>query len=86
MKKKYEKPQVRMERFALSQHIASCEWDFEGLLSAESCRAASNLDGLEGWALFANTNNGCTEILDPKVYEGYCVFAGKTDWGVTFNS
>lgn len=87
MKKKYEKPQVRMERFALSQHIAKCDWDFDGALSAASCHADNNsFDGVEGWALFAEQANGCTEILDLKDYEDYCVFAGETAWGATFNS
>lgn len=85
MKKKYEKPQIRMERFELKQHIAKCDWDFEGLMSANSCHAESNLDGMPG-ALFTDTSYGCTEIISAEDYEKYCNFAGSTDWGATWNS
>lgn len=85
MKKKYEKPQVHIERFELAQHVAKCDWDFEGSLSAESCKAESNMGGIPG-AIFANGRNGCTEILDPEDYERYCYFAGNTEWGATWNS
>lgn len=86
MKKKYVKPQVYMERFELNQHIAKCDWDYEGSLDANNCRAESNLDGAGNMALFASTTNGCTEIIEAGNLEDYCIFAATTEWGTTYNS
>lgn len=85
MKKKYEKPQIYIEKFELAQHIAKCDWDFEGFTSPESCKAVSNMGGVPG-AIFVDAGKGCTEIMDPEDYERYCNFAGNTEWGATWNS
>lgn len=86
MKKTYEKPRVYMERFELSQHIAKCDWDFEGNTDANNCYAEANLDGATG-ALFMSSNIQCSILADElSAGEDYCVYASSTEWGVTYNS
>ena len=41
MKKVYEKPQVYMERFELSQNVAACDWRL-GANTPESCNIAQD--------------------------------------------
>lgn len=66
MKKKYEKPQVYMEKFELAEHIAGCNLT---LLSGNpnECKADGIVDNeyADSWFLDANTN------CEPKA-EGYC--------------
>ena len=85
MKKKYEKPQVYIERFELAQHIAKCDWDFNQSTDPRSCEAVSNLYGWSD-ALFSGNVEDCTININPDDYERYCVFAGKTELGATWNS
>ena len=66
MKKVYEKPQIYMERFELSQSIASCYFNFGNSSNdPNSCQAT---EGSWGLAVFAN-NKVCENIEENYCYE-----------------
>lgn len=75
MKKVYEKPQIYMERFELSQSIASCFYNYQGTLSDPTSCTAIEPDF--GYTVFHGASN-CTVIED------YC-YEPSTN-GNTFNS
>lgn len=66
MKKKYEKPQVYMEKFELAEHIAGCSLTINSG-DPVICVGEGYVQGeyLDSWFLEKNTN--CTVPL-----EGYC--------------
>ena len=45
MKKKYERPQICIETFYLSEHIAACNWVYNQQPSA--CNATGKIEGAE---------------------------------------
>ena len=70
MKKVYEKPQIYIESFELSQHIAACAWDMNAA-KAEVCSADSDHEdfGLEeGLNIFVDADI-CQITTD---VESYC--------------
>lgn len=79
MKKKYEKPQVYMERFELAEHIAQC-----GLqLNAESiyeCTVIADRTGIDATGAFAGS--ACAWSGD----EIYCYSGGPSGAIATFMS
>lgn len=75
MKKVYEKPQIYMERFELSQSIASCYYNYNNNYNNPDSCTASEPDW--GYTVFQGAV-GCTLI------ENYCYEAGTG--GNTFNS
>lgn len=76
MKKVYEKPQIYMERFELSQSIASCYYNFNR--SSNDPNTCTATEGDYGYTVFLNEGI-CTNIEDDYCYEG----AAGTN---TFNS
>lgn len=46
MKKKYEKPQVYIETFYLSEHIAACNWVYKNH-SEGACPAEGKIEGTD---------------------------------------
>lgn len=75
MKKVYEKPQIYMERFELSQSIASCYYNYHGTHSDPSNCTAEEIGF--GYTVFRDAV-GCTLIED------YCY--EPSTGGNTFNS
>lgn len=70
MKKRYEKPQVYMEKFELAEHIAGCNLTLLSK-SPNECTAAGTVDNdyAESWFVEANTSCGPTA-------EAYCYTNG----------
>lgn len=66
MKKKYEKPQVYMEKFELAEHIAGCSLTINSA-DPTNCAGEGYVQDeyLDSWFLEKNTS--CTVSL-----EGYC--------------
>lgn len=66
MKKRYEKPQVYMEKFELAEHIAGCNLTLLAR-NPNECKAAGTVDDeySESWFVESNTNCG-------PIAEGYC--------------
>lgn len=59
--KKYEKPRVYIERFELSQHIASCAWDMSNSKNVEECSAVGDPEwDLPALNAFLDGNEKCT--------------------------
>lgn len=76
MKKVYEKPQIYMERFELSQSIASCYYNYDNSFNTPSTCAATELG--YGYVVFQGAD-GCTVINEDYCYE-------PSTGGNTFNS
>lgn len=78
--KKYEKPEIYIEKFELSQHIAACAWDMSNQNSVESCSATSDaeLSGLVGINAFYDENVCSDGPIDVYCYtndsEGFNIF------------
>lgn len=71
MKKKYEKPQIYIEKFELAQHIATCDFKLNNT-DVHSCEAPSESLGMEESVLFIKSNTDC------KIeFEGYCYTNGS---------
>ena len=77
MKKKYEKPQVYMEKFELAEHIAGCSLELNQS-SVEECSASGTIGSVTlppnsgaSWFLDANA---CTVLV-----EDYCYTNGTTN-------
>lgn len=80
MKKVYKKPQVYIERVELSEHIASCNWDYENETNPENCYAVGKIEGADyEVALFTDSNTNCM------VDSAYCDFS-PDGVSATFNS
>lgn len=72
--KKYVKPELFYERFELSQHIADCQWEFEGAKS-NVCPAYPDENNPVGLVLFLADNTSC-QYDDPQMY---CYQPGTDD-------
>lgn len=83
MKKKYEKPQIYIEKFELAQHIAKCSLEFNNAKDPKECYADSNLDGYD-FHVFMKGTEGCDMPVNSE--EEYCNWTGNAQWGATFNS
>lgn len=70
--KKYVKPELFYERFELSQHIADCQWEFNGLNTKEACAAYPEAGGYVDGILFVDK-----EPCQPGVVEVYCYQPGN---------
>ena len=79
--KVYEKPRVYIERFELSQHIASCAWDMNAQ-SVDNCSATSDPEwGLPDGIIAFNDENVCKD----GPLESYCYTNGSSENNI-FNS
>ena len=81
--KVYEKPRVYIERFELSQHIASCAWDMPNSKKVEECYADGDPEwGIpEGIRAFYASRDIC---IDGPI-ESYCYTNGSSENNI-FNS
>lgn len=62
--KKYVKPELFLEQFELSQHIADCAWELK-FASGNSCYAEPDSALLPGLPnLFTISTNGCVATED----------------------
>lgn len=66
MKKKYEKPQVYMEKFELAEHIAGCHLTLV-TKNPNECQAGGTVDDEYAESWFVEANNNCKTVA-----EGYC--------------
>lgn len=82
--KVYVKPEVHIEKFSLSKHIASCAYDMKNPTIESSCVAygdeAYNRDGMN---IFSSSNTNCN--FDESNSEFYCYTNGTEDMNI-FNS
>lgn len=88
--KVYKKPEVRIERFTLSKHIAACAYDMIDSTDRNTCSAVGDARGdekfgVEGVVLFVDSNVNCVIKLDTKDAESYCYHNGSGVMSV-FNS
>lgn len=81
--RRYEKPKLYIERFELSQHIASCAWDMSNFKTLEECSAESDEEwiGIPGINAFLELNEKCTD----GPWEDICYTNGSSGSNV-FNS
>lgn len=81
--KVYEKPRAYIERFELSQHIASCAWDMSNQSDKMQCTATGDTEwGLPPETMFTDYPR-CS--VTPDVFEDFCyTVSGET--GNVFNS
>lgn len=80
--KVYKKPEVRIERFTLSKHIAACAYDMSNLKDKENCVAVGDKEfNLGDMILFTNTTTGCKNTE----FEYYCYENGSQGMNI-FNS
>ena len=82
MKKVYEKPQVYMERFELSQNVAVCDYQFNGK-DINTCKITEDryeADGVDlaGGFMSENTCKFAASL--------YCYFDGDGSFGTIFTS
>lgn len=77
MKKKYEKPQVYMEKFELAEHIAGCKLTLQQG-DVDVCEATGTIGSVNAWFLES------TQACEIKV-EDYC-YTNSTSTIATINS
>lgn len=56
--KKYVKPEVEIETFSLSKHIAACAFDMSNLKNKDECVAIGDGD-YSGMFMFSGNNQMC---------------------------
>lgn len=71
MKKRYEKPQVYMEKFELAEHIAGCNLTLQ-TKDPNDCIASGVVDGDYADSWFITAEHGCGTTA-----EGYCYTNGN---------
>lgn len=83
--KTYVKPEVKIENFTLSKHIAACAFDMSNYKSMDECSAVGDVDynNTPSIVLFTDTNTNCAE--DIKNWSIYCYTNGAEGYN-TFNS
>ena len=79
--KKYEKPQILIERFELSQNVAACDWDMNNASDKYTCFGDGSDEGYEN--LFVSENSLCDITED--IIQEYCYTPAATG-NATFNS
>ena len=74
--KKYEKPDLVIERFELSHNIANCSAPLNHGQSEQDC-SITNIDGIDlGYSVYTAGEN-CA--YGPEIWEDYCKFTGTDD-------
>ena len=85
--KVYMKPEVRIENFRLSKHIAACAFDMSNLKSKDECVAVGDAVGemfnVPPLHLYTEANVQCTD--KETEWEYYCYTNGQSGSN-TFNS
>ena len=83
--KVYVKPEIRIERFNLSKHIAACAYDLSNLTDKTvTCYAVGDPDfDKEGQFVFTSASNICNITEDQS--EFYCYTTGSSDMNI-YNS
>lgn len=77
--KKYEKPDLVIERFELSHNIANCSAPLNHGETDQGC-AVHDVNGVEfGYSVYTESVN-CT--YGPVVWEDYCKFTGTAEINV----
>lgn len=80
--KTYVKPEVKIENFTLSKHIAACAFDMTNSKNKNECVAYGDASfNWSGMNLFANKDIGCEETE----FDAYCYTNGTEGINV-FNS
>lgn len=79
--KVYEKPQILIERFELSQNVAACDWDMNNSADKNTCFADGSDEFLPN--LFISGNEGCK--ITEEMVQDYCITSATTG-SATFNS
>lgn len=86
--KVYKKPEVRIERFTLSKHIAACAFDMSNLKSKDDCTAIGDAVGerfnVPSLVLYTDANTNCVD-KDSTWKNVYC-YTNGTEGLNTFNS
>lgn len=80
--KKYVKPEVEIETFSLSKHIAACAFDMSNLKDTNECAAIGDGD-YSGMLIFTDSNQMCNVYKDQM--EEYCYTPASETMNV-FNS
>lgn len=87
-KKVYQKPEMQMELFTLSKHIAVCAFDMSNLKSKYECTAISDAVGekfnVPSLVLYTESNTNCVD-KDSTWDKIYC-YTNGTEGLNTFNS
>ena len=77
--KKYVKPEIFIEQFELSKHIADCAWELTNS-NKDTCSAKADPKHLGDFfvnkTLFVSQENSC-DYGPHNDYEGYCYQNGK---------
>lgn len=85
--KEYKKPEIHIEKFTLSKHIAACAFDMSNLKDKETCTAIGDAVGdpfnVPPIELFTNANVNCKEI--DSNWLDYC-YTNGAHGSNTFNS
>ena len=85
--KVYVKPEVRIEKFNLSKHIAACAFDMSNSKNKDECVAVGDAVGekfgVPNIVLFSDNNTSCIE--KDSVWNMYC-YTNGTSGNNTFNS
>ena len=86
--KVYVKPEVRIEKFNLSKHIAACAYDMSSPTVKENCVAYGDTVGEEkfntaGSTYFTESNINCT--FNESNAQKYCYTPQDANWSI-FNS
>ena len=82
--KVYEKPRAYIERFELSQHIASCAWDMTNQSDPDYCTATGDTSYSipAGMVMFTDATR-CN--VTPDIFDGFC-YTVSTEGDNLFNS
>lgn len=82
--KVYKKPEIYIETFTLSKHIAACAFDMTNSTDKETCSAVGDSDfNVPNIVLYTESNNNCTE--KDSDWTIYCYTNGTSGYN-TFNS
>lgn len=85
--KVYAKPEVRIEKFNLSKHIAACAFDMSNSKNKNECVAVSDAVGekfnVPQLILYTSVNTSCVDKEEE--WELYCYTNGSSGSN-TFNS
>lgn len=82
MKKEYNKPQIYVEQFELSVHIAACNLTPLNAQDSNTCVSYGVMDGFDGEIpVFTSANNAC--FVNPE--DEACLFT-QAESTVSFNS
>lgn len=86
--KKYVKPEVEIETFSLSKHIAACAFDMSNLKNKDECVAIGDAVGekfnVPSLVLYTDANTNCVD--KDSTWKGFYCYTNGTEGLNTFNS